>query len=88
VQVTANNVLVLGGTGTYAVNTGLGYTAPIYKLHVNGNAVLNGSVNATNGYSVGAVSGITYTVATVTNAVGPHGLNLIFTGGILTSTAA
>ncbi len=35
-QVTASNSLVLGGTGAYAVNVGIGVTAPAYKLDVNG----------------------------------------------------
>jgi len=35
-QVTASNSVVLGGTGTYAANVGIGTTAPAYKLEVAG----------------------------------------------------
>ncbi len=30
----ASNAMVLGGTGTYAVNVGIGLTTPLYALHV------------------------------------------------------
>ena len=35
-QVTASNSVVLGGTGAYAANVGIGTTAPAYKLDVAG----------------------------------------------------
>jgi hypothetical protein len=35
--VTQDNSLVLGGTGTYAVNVGIGTSAPVDRLHVVGN---------------------------------------------------
>jgi hypothetical protein len=34
----ASNSLVLGGTGTYSVNVGIGVTSPIVTLHVKGTA--------------------------------------------------
>ena len=42
-KVTASNSMVLGGTGAYALNVGIGLAGPTAKLHVNGNikAVLN-----------------------------------------------
>ncbi|WP_310391211.1 tail fiber domain-containing protein [Hymenobacter sp.] len=36
-RVSRNNSIVLGGTGSYGVNVGIGTTAPTYTLDVNGN---------------------------------------------------
>jgi hypothetical protein len=44
--VTANNALVLGGTGANAVNVGIGTTAPTEPLEVNGTMYMNNTNEA------------------------------------------
>jgi len=43
-QVQTSNALILGGTGSYAVNVGIGTTYPWYRLHVNGDAYVSGDL--------------------------------------------
>jgi hypothetical protein len=47
---------VLGGTGTYAVNVGIGTTTPQYTLDVNGNANFSGNVSIGGSISKGSGS--------------------------------
>jgi len=54
--VSASNSLVLGATGAYAVNVGIGTEAPLERLDVVGNIKASGSVTASS--FVGPLSGI------------------------------
>jgi len=54
--VSASNSLVLGATGAYAVNVGIGTEAPLERLDVVGNIQASGSVTASS--FVGPLSGI------------------------------
>ncbi|MDO8604008.1 MAG: hypothetical protein Q7K40_01180, partial [bacterium] len=55
-QVTASNTLVLGGTGTYAVNVGIGTTSPMSMLAVAGTITAN-NINATSTTATSLFSG-------------------------------
>jgi hypothetical protein len=44
-QVTQNNSMALGGTGVNAVNVGIGTTAPVTTLEVNGMGQFDGSIS-------------------------------------------
>ncbi|MHB1162905.1 MAG: immunoglobulin-like domain-containing protein [Minisyncoccota bacterium] len=46
-QVTANNSLILGGTGTYGVNVGIGTTSPVSTLTVTGSGCFSKGAGAT-----------------------------------------
>jgi hypothetical protein len=52
-----------------------------------GNIKTLGAVNATNGFAVGAAAGESYVLTIQTNAIGPHGYTITFTGGIETAHA-
>jgi hypothetical protein len=55
-QVTASNSVVLGGTGTYAANVGIGTTAPAYKLDVNGTGNFTGNLTGSTAVFSGNVT--------------------------------
>lgn len=59
-QVTASNSLILGGTGAYGANVGIGTTAPSAKLEIANNlAVGTGPELITNGSFTGSAAGWT-----------------------------
>ena len=45
VELTQDNTMVFGSTGSLAVNVGIGTNEPAAKLHVSGSTMLNGSVD-------------------------------------------
>jgi uncharacterized protein YigA (DUF484 family) len=60
--VTANNALVLGGTGSNAVNVGIGTTAPASTLDVHGTANFTGLITFASGQTfpgMGTITGVT-----------------------------
>ena len=70
-QVTANNSLVLGGTGVDAVHVGIGVTAPAAELEVNGYTKLGPDAPAVR---MVVITGTTAATAAGSAAV-PHGVN-------------
>lgn len=61
-SVSQSNSLVLGGTGSYAVNVGIGTTAPQYTLDVHGTGNFTGLVNFASGQKFpgsGTIMGVT-----------------------------
>lgn len=52
---------------------------------INGGWESTGKMGAQAGFQFGNTNGVTGTIAIQTNASGPHGINLLFSGGILTS---
>jgi microcystin-dependent protein len=54
-KVSASNAMVLGGTGTYAVNVGIGTTAPQNQLDV---FTTTGGINAISGINTGLLNGV------------------------------
>ena len=74
-QITQSNSIILGGTGAYAVNVGIGTTSPYAKLSVVGSVVAE-YFNATS------------TTATSTFAWGIQATNFRLTSATATSTAA
>ena len=83
-QVTASNSLVLGGTGAYGVNVGIGTTSPYAKLSVVGQVVASHFTSTSTTASTFPYASTTaITVATqavigddadFTDAFGPHSL--------------
>lgn len=71
-------------------NVGIGTTNPFEKLHVNGNILANGTINATGGFGVGTKSGITgnYTILKDVDLVGLTKTYCFFniTGGLITGS--
>lgn len=77
--VSANNSMVLGGTGTWAVNVAVGTDKPNSRLHVNGSfATTTRSINANYGATVndhiliadGTSNNINITLPSVSNITG------------------
>ncbi len=61
-SVSQSNSLVLGGTGSYAVNVGIGTTAPQYTLDVHGTGNFTGLVHFVSGQQFpgsGTITGVT-----------------------------
>jgi hypothetical protein len=81
--VSASNSLVLGGTGDYAVNVGVGTETPGEKLDVVGNINSSGNVTATS-FS-GSGSGLTNLSAA---NIGSGTANISITGNAATATTA
>jgi len=82
-NVSASNALVLGGTGAYAVNVGIGTTSPAATLEVNGTAQFDGLITFASGQAFPG----TGTVTSVGSGTGLTGGPITTTGSLSIATA-
>jgi hypothetical protein len=72
--------------GAYSGSGGSGSAGAVeLDTDINGGWESTGKMGAQAGFQFGNTNGVTGTIAIQTNASGPHGINLLFSGGILTS---
>ena len=85
-QVRASNTLILGGTGSNAVNVGIGTTTPQAALDVNGNARIAGNLAISGSGSLTLPDGTVLSSSNTLNSVMSSGTNNQLPNQVLSST--
>ncbi|MCX6781608.1 MAG: hypothetical protein NTW66_00575 [Candidatus Magasanikbacteria bacterium] len=75
-KVGANNAIVLGGTGSYAVNVGIGTISPTYRLTVMGDFAATGTIRVGDTMSAGTYGQLLMSTATSAQWISTSSLGL------------